>query len=436
MNEAINTIDSALHQVFLNRYPADAVRQMEQLPVEDVARIMAAQTLEKNLNIWERFSPQLAARILEQMPISYAASLLKEINPNRGAGILLAIVDVDKRNEILNTVEPHAANDLKRALAFEPGSAGALMESRVMYFRPEMTVREVLSVIRNRPRRAYRKLYTVDHDNRLLGKIDIEDLALSDHDATLSQVDSVQPLSIEVTAGREEVVNLFEKYKVMDLPVVDFDRHLVGVLSYHVLMDVAREENSADLQTMVGVSKDERALSPASFAVRKRQPWLQINLATAFLAAAVVGMFEDTIAHYTALAVLLPVVAGQSGNTGAQALAVTLRGLALKEIYPRMWTRVMFKEFNAGLWNGIAVALTTGMAVYLWSHSTGLTMVIFLSMILSMVIAGIFGAVIPIMLTVSGQDPAQSSTIFLTTITDVAGFFSFLGIATLFITIL
>jgi len=436
MNEATNTVDSALHQVFFIRYPADAVRQMEQLPVEDVARIMAAQTLEKNLNIWERFSPQIAARILELMPVSYAGALLKEIDPNRGAGILLAIVDLDKRYEILETVEPHAANDLKRALTFEPGSAGALMESRVMYFRPEMTVSEVLNIIRNRPRRAYRNLYIVDHDNRLLSKIDIEDLALSDHDITLSQIDSVQPVAIEVTASREEVVAVLEKYKVMDLPVVDFDRRLVGVLRYHVLMEAAREENSADLQTMVGVRKDARALSPASFAVRKRQPWLQVTLATAFLAAAVVGIFEDTIAKYTALAVLLPVVAGQSGNTGAQALAVTLRGLALKEIYPRMWTRVMFKEFNAGLWNGIAVALTTGIAVYLWSDSPGLTMVIFLSMVLSMVIAGIFGAIIPIMLTVSGQDPAQSSSIFLTTVTDVAGFFSFLGIATLFISML
>ena len=436
MSEAINTIDNALCQVFFTRYPADAVRQLEQLPTEEVARILVTQPLEKTMNIWMRLSPQLAARILEQIPVSYAGALMKEIDPNLGAGILRAIVDVDKRNEIISATEPGAANDLKRALTFEPASAGALMESRVMYFRPEMTVREVLGIIRNRPRRSYRKIYTVDHENRLIGMLDIEDLALAEDDDKLSHIESVQPVAIDVTASREEVVSLFEKYKVLDLPVTDFDGHFVGVLRYHVLVEAALEENSADLQTMVGVSKDERALSPVSFAVRKRQPWLQINLATAFLAAAVVGMFEGTIAQYTALAVLLPVVAGQSGNTGAQALAVTLRGLALKEIYPRMWMRVTFKEFYAGLWNGIAVALTTAVAVYLWSQSPGLTMVIFLSMILSMVIAGIFGAVIPIMLTVSGQDPAQSSSIFLTTVTDVAGFFSFLGIATLFISML
>jgi Mg/Co/Ni transporter MgtE (contains CBS domain) len=436
MNESNQAINNALSQVFFTRYPAEAVRYIEQMSTDDVAEIMKSNPIAQTLKIWERLSPQLAARILEQMPVSYAGALMEELDPNRAANILLAITDVDIRNGIINASGPGAAGDLNRAISYEPDSAGALMESRVMYFRPEMTVREVLDILRARPRRAYRKIYTVDADNHLTGVLDIEDLALADRETKLSELDSIKPVVVDVTTSREELVSIFEKYKAMDLPVVDFNQRLVGVLRYHVLLEATLEESSADLQTMVGVSKDERALSPATFAIRKRQPWLQINLATAFLAAAVVGIFEATIDKYTALAVLLPVVAGQSGNTGAQALAVTLRGLALKEIYPRMWTRIMFKEFNAGLWNGILVALTTGIAVFLWSQSGGLTMVIIFSMILSMVIAGVSGAVIPIILTVSGQDPAQSSTIFLTTITDVAGFFSFLGIASLFISML
>jgi magnesium transporter len=166
--------------------------------------------------------------------------------------------------------------------------------------------------------------------------------------------------------------------------------------------------------------------------VRKRLPWLQINLVTAFLAAAVVGLFESTIAQYTALAVLLPVVAGQSGNTGAQALAVTMRGLALREIRARHWPRVVFKEASAGFWNGVAIAATTALGVWIWSGSPGLAGVIASAMVLSMMIAGICGAAIPIVLAAVGQDPAQSSSIVLTTVTDVTGFFSFLGIATLF----
>jgi magnesium transporter len=194
---------------------------------------------------------------------------------------------------------------------------------------------------------------------------------------------------------------------------------------------VAEEEASADMQTMVGASADERALSPVGFAVRKRLPWLEINLVTAFLAAAVVGLFEETIAGNTFLAVLLPVVAGQSGNTGAQALAVTMRGLALREVRLRHWARVLVKEGGVALLNGIGVAVTTSIAVYVWSDSQGLAAVIGLSMVISMVCAGLAGAAVPMGLVAVRQDPAQSSSIILTTITDVVGFFSFLGIATL-----
>jgi magnesium transporter len=201
---------------------------------------------------------------------------------------------------------------------------------------------------------------------------------------------------------------------------------------------IAATEQAAtdDIVSMVGAGKDERALSPPVFAVRKRLPWLQINLLTAFLAASVVGIFEGTIARYTALAVLLPVVAGQSGNTGAQALAVTMRGLALREVRLRQWLRVTSKEILVGALNGVAVALTTAAAVYVWSRSTGLALVIGVSMVISMTIAGLAGAAIPMMLTRLKQDPAQSSSIILTTVTDVVGFFSFLGIATLLSTML
>jgi magnesium transporter len=196
-------------------------------------------------------------------------------------------------------------------------------------------------------------------------------------------------------------------------------------------MQVAQERSTASAVTMVGASEDERALSSPFFAVRKRLPWLEINLLTAFLAAAVVGVFEDTIAALPALAVLLPVVAGQSGNTGAQALAVTIRGLALREIRTRHWWKVVTKEIIAGAGNGVVVALTTAVAVYFWSGSSGLALVICVSMVISMTIAGLAGAAIPMVLTSLRQDPAQSSSIFLTTVTDVAGFYSFLGIATL-----
>jgi magnesium transporter len=429
-------IELALNEQLFNRHPAEAVRELEQMDYDEARKILSEIPVSKSMKVWERYSPQLAAKVLIDMPLDYVTAVISHLEPNRAASFILAITDKERREKIIHSCSVAVANDLRRAISQEPESAGALMDTLVIYFRPEMTVSETINILRGRPRRAYRKLFTVDDNNHLDGMVEIEDIALANHETTLAELQITPPEVVNVNTKREDIVSLFEKKRIYDLPVVDFEGRLVGVLRYHTLLDAALEETSADLQTMVGVSKDERALSPAFFSVRKRLPWLQINLLTAFMAAAVVGVFESTIAKYTALAVLLPVVAGQSGNTGAQALAVTMRGLALKEIYPRMWPRIVFKEINVGLWNGILVAVTTALGVFIWSESAGLTLVIILSMILSMIIASIAGAVIPILLTVTGQDPAQSSSIFLTTVTDIAGFFSFLGIATLFISIL
>lgn len=231
-------------------------------------------------------------------------------------------------------------------------------------------------------------------------------------------------------------MELFGERHFFSLPVVDLDQRLLGVIRNEDIIKASQEDATADLQTMVGANKDERALSPVWFSVRKRLPWLQLNLVTAFLAAFVVGMFESTIAQFTALAVLLPIVAGQSGNTGAQSLAVVIRGLALRDIRPAQWFRVCGKEVYVAFLNGLAVSAAACLAVGIWSRSFGLTLIIGVSMIISMVIAGLSGAAIPIALKAFKQDPAQSSSIVLTTVTDVVGFFSFLGLATVFSSLL
>jgi magnesium transporter len=302
----------------------------------------------------------------------------------------------------------------------------------VLLLRPETTVNEALARIRGLRRRGVHMLFIVNAENHLEGEVDIQDIATASGTTRIEEIQHPVRAVVDAISPREEVVDILERYRLTDLPVVDDEGRLIGAVRYRNLMAAAEDEATVAMQTMVGVSKDERALSKVSFAVRKRLPWLHINLATAFLAASVVGLFENTIAKYTALAVLLPIVAGQAGNTGAQALAVTMRGLALREIRIRHWPRVVFKEMSTGFWNGIAIATTTALGVWVWSGSTGLAGIIGVSMILSMVIAAIFGAAIPLVLTAIGQDPAQSSIIVLTTITDVTGFFSFLGIATLF----
>ena len=252
---------------------------------------------------------------------------------------------------------------------------------------------------------------------------------MAEPDETIAALTSPITNVAQATDPAHEVVAKLKEGMLHELPVIDLNGRLMGIIQHSALVRAVEAQATVDIQTMVGASRDERALSPALFAVRKRLPWLEINLLTAFLAASVVGIFESTIAKYTALAVLLPVVAGQSGNAGSQALAVSMRGLALREIGIGHWFAVARKEVVTGFINGVAIALTTGIGVLIWSSSIGLALVIALSMVLSMVAAGFAGALVPIGLTRVGQDPATASSIVLTTVTDIAGFMSFLGIA-------
>jgi magnesium transporter len=310
------------------------------------------------------------------------------------------------------------------------------MDKRIPSFRGEQPAAVTLEQLRQSKPKDLRQLFIVDAERRLIGIVDLHDLMIAEPTDMLKEIARPASATVSPFDDREEVAQKLRDFQLDVLPVIDIHGRLIGAIRHDALLKTLEEAASVDIQMMVGAGREERALSEPVFAVRKRLPWLQINLVTAFVAAAVVGLFESTIAQFTALAVLLPVVAGQSGNAGAQALAVTMRGLALREISTRHWFRVLFKETRVGIINGLAIAATTSAAVLVYGYlrnteNSGLALVIGIAMVLSMVIAGIAGAVIPIALTRVGLDPAQSSTIVLTTVTDVAGFFSFLGIAAL-----
>lgn len=419
-----------LAQAYLRLYPGEAARVVETLPVEEIVALVEREPAAQGTALFERLLPEIGAEVLQRMNSDAARDVLAKLEPDRGA-LLLSRVDGEARAALLRTLEGWLAKELQSLLIYPVGTAGSLMDPRATMARPEATVAETLSAVRAAGRKRIYDVCVIDDQGQLIGTVALQDLAVSDGGERLEELLRAAPVSVSAMATREEVVDLMTQHRLSSLPVVDADNRIVGIIRHDKLIAAAQEEASADIQTMVGASKEERALSNVSFAIRKRLPWLQINLVTAFMAATVVGIFEGLIAKFTALAVLLPIVAGQSGNTGAQALAVTMRGLALREIRPRHWLRVTFKELNVAFFNGIAVALTTSLGVYIWSRSIGLALVIGVSMIISMVAAGLSGAVIPMILLAMGQDPAQSSSIILTTVTDVVGFFSFLGLATL-----
>jgi magnesium transporter len=419
----------ALAEALLEAHPLEAARLLESRSDAQAAARLQGEPAERVARVVERMTPDRAARVISELDEAMARRLLERLPPQRAAA-LLARQDEEEREAQLARVSAPLARELRELATFPPDTAGSLMDPRATSFRPETPVREVIRRLRKFRNRRIQDVFLVDEEGRLVGVVSLQDVVLSGPDQTLEGL-SRTPHSVQGIAPRDEIVEELERHRIRSLPVVDFEGRLIGVVRQEGLVAAAQQQATATALKMVGASQDERALSPPLFAVRKRLPWLQINLLTAFLAASVVGIFESTIASVTALAVLLPVVAGQSGNTGAQALAVTMRGLALREIRIRHWMRVTLKEILAGATNGVAVAITTAAAVWLWSGSPGLAAVICISMVISMTAAGLAGATIPMILTALRQDPAQASSIILTTVTDVVGFFSFLGIATL-----
>jgi magnesium transporter len=419
---------------FARRYPGEAAGAIERLPDAASARWLASVPTPQVAGVLERLTPELGARALARMPDAAAVRTLQVIEPGRAVS-LLDWLEPETRERLLTRMDPAAARELRAVAAFPHDSAGRLMDPRVTMLREDARAREALARLRSGGQQGDGDIYVVDALGRLKGVVTPQGIATAPLTETLGRRSRPRP-SVLGMATRAEILELLAGGGVTSLPVVDVEDRLLGVIRAGTLVTVAHETAGADMQAMVGASRDERALSNVLFAVRRRLPWLHVNLATAFLAAAVVGLFEETIARFTALAVLLPVVAGQSGNTGAQALAVTMRGLALREIRPRHWLRIAYKEGRVAAINGVAVALTTSVGVWLWSQSPGLAMVIGTAMVVSMLAAGLAGALIPIGLTVSGQDPAQASSIVLTTVTDVVGFLSFLGLASLLASVL
>lgn len=418
----------SLSRTFFKQFPKDAANMLDIFPPDTILDYLRQLPVEDARVIFSKLNPDVVTEIIPEMEDKLFIQLFSYVNTHLGARMLsrLAQENIIKKLDLLPEL---VAREIKDFLNYQPGTAGFLMETNVITFDADNEVTNVLNRLRKLGDRKIAVIYITNDEGQLLGKIPLQHIAISQPTDKLHSLMELSP-SVNAMAAREEVLEIIEKERLLQIPVTDINNNLLGVIRNEALLSATKKEITENLQAMFGAGREEQALSKVSFAVRKRLPWLQVNLATAFMASLVVGFFEDTIAQITILAVFLPVVAGQSGNTGSQALAVTMRGLALKEIRISQWFRVARKEIMVGFINGIAVALTTGIIVYFWASSLGIAIVIGISMVLSMIIAGFAGAVIPMLLKAIGQDPATSSSIVLTTVTDICGFMSFLGLAT------
>lgn len=434
MKDSTTSVKGRLVKEYFKKFPKDAALLLTTFPVEGILEYLKELPLTSAKEVFERLNPNIASEVVAEMEDKLFIDLYSDIDTQFGARLLSQLDKKDIKRK-LSILPPLKARELDEFLTYKPETAGYYMETAILNFFTDNTVNDVLDRIRKTKDKRISSIYITEESGVLIGRIPIEQIAISLSEEKLEAL--MQPVkSVNAFDSVDDVMELLEKGNMMQIPITDANNKLLGVIRYNALINVTKQESTVDMQAMFGAGREEHALSNISFAVKKRLPWLQINLATAFLASLVVGLFEDTIARITILAVFLPVVAGQSGNTGSQALAVIIRGLALREVSLSQWFKVARKELMVGLINGVVVAITTGAIVYFWASSFGIALVIAISMVISMMIAGFAGAVIPMILKAIGQDPATSSSIILTTVTDICGFLSFLGLATVLATVL
>ncbi|MEZ5528595.1 MAG: magnesium transporter [Porticoccaceae bacterium] len=381
----------------------------------------------KLLSEVERLEPIAAAEILG-------------VEPQHTIHQVLSALPADKALLVASHLPGTASQSVAETSALVSGIGGTverLMSPSIGVLPSETTVAGALDyIVHLRQVSSITYLYVVDEGSHLLGVVAMRDLLLARPGQTLSEIMTPEPFAFSLHTGMSEAINAALKRHYRLYPVVDEDNRLLGLVFSWRLFEYVATEISAQVGSMVGLDKEERVTTSIMDAFRMRHPWLQVNLITAFAAAFVVGMFEDTIARIVALAVFLPVLAGQSGNTGCQALAITLRGLTMGELSDYPMRKLLRKEIVLGAINGFFVGVVAAVAMWIYAGTTGaeqphmLAFVILLAMVGACTGSGIFGVLVPLTLRRFGADPAMASSIFLTTFTDILGMGLMLFLAT------
>ena len=387
-----------------------------------------------------QLKPRDGAEFLSQQDDAVILAVLRAVSPEVVRPVFTHFRG-KQRKRLLAAASRAEAEQWARSETYEEGTIGRMMEEPTATFTPDGTVGEAVESIRDLVKHAFvTYLFVVDAGGHLVGIVTMRDLLLADRNSKLAEIMLQDVFFLTPELQVRDAMKLVLNRHFPVYPVCDADRTLLGEIRGQTMFEEQAFEISAQPGKMVGVDREERLATPWKRSLLFRHPWLQLNLLTAFLAAAVVGIFQETIDRVVILALFLPVLAGQSGNTGCQALAVALRGLTLGELKPGKEKALVMKEGLLGLLNGGLVGLTAGLGMYVvatlqknpWAPQ--LALIVFIAMIGSCVVSGISGALIPLTLRKLGADPATASSIFLTTATDVASMGMFLGLATLIIT--
>ncbi len=418
-----------LRRLFADLHPADIADVLEQLSWETQVALM-------------ELAPDLVTGdVLAELQFDTRADILAELDPEQVADaikdldsddmtIVVEELDPEMREQVLAAVPEEDRQILESALAFEDETAGRLMQREFVAAPLFWTVGHAIDHMREQAEELpdqFFELFIVDEAFHPIGAAPLATIMRSRRSTPLSEIMEPPQAVIRPEMDQEEAAYLFEKYHLISAPVIDESGRLSGMLTIDDIVDVIQEENKEDLLALAGVS--ESGVSDTVYSsVRARAPWLFVNLLTAVLASGVIALFEGAIAQLVALAVLMPIVASMGGNAGTQSLAVAVRAIASRDLTVSNATRVVWREFAAGAVNGLIFAAVMGVVAALWFQNWTLAWVIAAAMIINLAVAGLAGILVPLGLKRVGADPAVASSVFVTTVTDVVGFFVFLGL--------
>jgi magnesium transporter len=433
ISRAIKAGDTpSLRAVVTELHEADLGDLIAALAPEDRVSLVELTGADFDFSALNEVDDRVREEILEELEPETVAEGVRELESDDAVELLESLNDEDKV-EILEKLPPTERVALERSLLYPENSAGRRMQTEFIAVPPDWTVGQAIDYLRNAPdlpERFY-EIYAVDHAQHWQGAVSLDALLRSRWPLPLADLIEEDRRRVSVMDDQEEVARLFGKYNLVAAPVVDTANRLVGVITIDDVVDVIEEEADEDLRALGGVNRDEKLSDNVWTIARGRFSWLLVNLATAFLASSVLGLFEGQLQKMVALAVLAPIVASQGGNAATQSMTVAVRSLATHELGSNNALRVVMREGLVGLVNGLAFAIITGVAAVAWFKIPGLGVVIGLAIICNLVAGALGGILIPMVLERVRADPAVASGTFVTTVTDVVGFFSFLGIATL-----
>jgi magnesium transporter len=420
-----------IHEICRDLPPPDAAELITKLDGAHRHQLVGVLEDELHPETFSYFGHDVLNDIMEHMSGRTIAAIINELESDDAINIIEHLEE-DRREDIFRHLNRKVRADVEEGLTFPEESAGRMMQREFVAIPQFWTVGKTVDYLRaaapTLPDKFY-DIFIVDPMHRFIGGISLSHILCAQRGVKIDTLAGEEHVTIPVDMDREQVAFLFRRKDLLSAPVVDEDERLIGVITVDDVVDVIHAEAEEDLLSLGGVS-DTDIHSPVFATTKARFIWLAINLLTAIAASFVIGLFEGTIAKIATLAVLMPIVASMGGNAGTQTLTVAVRGLATKELSAANAVRVVMKELAVGAVNGVMFAVLMGLFVVVWYHDYMLGIVIGSAMIFNLVAAGFSGALIPILMERWGYDPATSAVIFLTTVTDIVGFFSFLGLAT------